>query len=247
MGLKQALHEQSRAAVRGQELGDFENAPVGLLRGALDDLVDFLHRRVAAAVAAEQAIDVGPDPVEDHHADALAGPVLAEEGLERVELGILDRRVERLLDRVLGHIAGRRDSSAFLRLPVVKLFQDVLDLLRPVALAFLGVGLAEGRDGLAGALSARGAEFIGVELRDDMEQHILHLARGRLERGGAAVAAIPVRAAVRIVAAGIVGMPAVTVTAASPVVAAPHVAHDHAGDAAELGISRFRHRGDANC
>ena len=91
MGLKQALHEQSRAAVRGQELGDFENAPVGLLRGALDELVDFLHRRVAAAVAAEQAIDVGPDPVEDHHADALAGPVLAEEGLERVELGILDR------------------------------------------------------------------------------------------------------------------------------------------------------------
>jgi len=107
VSLVQALHEQSRASVGGQKLGDLENAPVDGFGGALDETIEFPHRGVAAVVAVEQMREIGGDPIEDSHAQALRRPVLAEEAFKGVELGILERRIERLLDRMLGDVARR--------------------------------------------------------------------------------------------------------------------------------------------
>ena len=161
VGLIETLHEQRRAAVGRHQLGQLEEAPISRLRGVLDQLVEFLHRG-GAAVAVEQAVEIGIDEIEAPSPAIFGGPVFAEETARTCQASSPGSPCPATARWHVGDVASGR-HMLILRL-CVAVVQDVRHPSGPVAIGLLGSSLTERRDRLVGgAVGGRKAELIRIE------------------------------------------------------------------------------------
>ncbi len=101
MGLIETLDEQGGAAICSKQFRRLEEARIDVFRRLLDHQIEVVHRHGAAIGAVEQAADFILNAIENHDAQTLRRPILAEKRLKLGQVGFAYRALQRLENRVL--------------------------------------------------------------------------------------------------------------------------------------------------